>query len=132
MLERHSDFQTSAPVHFKRAVRTRSNHAQRIAETVTHPLRALPTRPQTSKVKIVYSDITQVKRDRDFGRVEAWVLVAFQYDPNLPPRVEKLFTSTSARGPVRPGELRRQLIEKTVKLAVLMHRTDRGAHLKSV
>lgn len=79
--------------------------------------------------RVLGSRFSQVNYDRDFGRVEAVVSITLQYDPSLPPRHETLFVGVPVDGPRKPGELRKRLTDVTVKIAVLMHRTDRGASL---
>ena len=74
-------------------------------------------------MKILESHIHRVSRDRDFGRVEAIVSVNMQYHPHLPPRLETVLASVPARGVSR---LRTRLVEEARRVAVLLHRSDRG------
>ncbi|MCE0505526.1 hypothetical protein LR948_09190 [Roseivivax sp. GX 12232] len=76
--------------------------------------------------RVIRSWITNVHRERDFGRVEAWVTIVVQYAPCLPPRTTRLLVGVPAPTSLRPGELRKKLIVTTLNLATLMHRAERG------
>lgn len=79
-----------------------------------------------SKGRVLSASFREVRRYREFGRVEALVTVVFQYHPALPPRVERLPTSVPILPGGQPNRLRERLIESAISLAVLMHRTDRS------
>lgn len=79
-----------------------------------------------STMDIVKADITQVQRDRDFGRVEAWVTLDMRYHPALPVRHERVLASIPAHG---NGKLRTRLIDEAKRVAILFHRTDRKSQV---
>lgn len=83
-------------------------------------------------VELVSSRFSQVRRHRFSSGVEAMVTVTFRYHPALPVRRETLLVSLPRRIHSRPGALRNRLAGMALDLAVLMHRTDRGAALRPV
>lgn len=72
-------------------------------------------------MQILNPKIARVNRDRDFGRVEAWVSLDLEYHPLLPARHEMVLVNA----PTNSKNLRALLIAEARKLAVLLHRTDR-------
>lgn len=95
----------------------------------------LVTRHRASRarnVELIHSRFSRVRRHRFSNGIEAMVTVTFRYHPALPPRRETLLVSLPRRARSRPGAMRRQLTGMALDLAVLMHRTDRGAALRAV
>jgi hypothetical protein len=85
------------------------------------------TRPAPGKLRVLHAQFQRVHRCRDFQRVEAVITLVIQYNPALPPVTERLLTSVPIRARGLSGSLRERLVRDAVQLAVLMHRTDRGA-----
>ncbi|WP_417526123.1 hypothetical protein [Marinovum sp.] len=81
--------------------------------------------------KILAARFDQVRRHRDYCRVEAVVTVTFQYHPSLPPRTERLLTSVPCSCAQEAQDLRQRLIDSAMRLAVLMHRSDREGQLRA-
>lgn len=98
------------------------------AASSTPPRDKAPSR----RVELVSSRFSQVRRHRFSSGVEAMVTVTFRYHPALPVRCETLLVSLPRRIQSRPGALRNRRAGMALDLAVLMHRTDRGAALRPV
>lgn len=86
---------------------------------------------KVAPLRVLAATIRNVRRYRDFCRIEAIVTVTFQYHPALPPRTERLLTSVPYRPYGRPNDFRHRLIKSAINLSVLMHRSEREVDLRA-
>lgn len=77
-------------------------------------------------MKISNPKISQVTRDRHFGRIEAWVSFDMQYHPSLPARRETVLASAVSYS----KDLRTRLLRDARRVAVLLHRSDRKESMR--
>jgi len=95
-----------------------------IHQLICRPSRPVAPTAEGSTLRLLRSKIVRVRLNRDYRRVEAKVMVTFQYHPSLPPRTEVILTSVPVESGAPRGSLRRRLIKDALQLAVLMHRAD--------
>ena len=72
------------------------------------------------RASVSLAEFSQVRRYKDFCRIEAIVYVTFTIHPSLPPISTSILTSVPTPRSFEHGQLRRKLIRSAVNLALLM------------
>lgn len=83
------------------------------------------------KICVCLAEFSDVRRYRDFCRIEAVVRVVFQIQPSLPPLELSIMTSVPTSRSATDGHLRLRLIRSAVNLGLLMHASEQEGLRKS-